>query len=285
LTIHWRPRRIAIIGIGLLGGSVGLAARRAWPDIEIVGLSRSTRSAEAAIRCGAATEMGEDLEGVVADADLVCVGTPVSMIADHAIRAAAAGPVGAIITDVGSTKGLIVEKVCENRLAAEKFVGSHPIAGGDKSGPEFAQADLFDHRVVVVTPVGSTDQDRLSRVTSFWQQLGAVVVQTSPREHDQHLAATSHLPHLVAASLASLLPPEAVPFAGMGWRDTTRVADGDPSMWAAICRENPGEIAQNLTQMIDALTRLRSSILTDDSDAIEQFLQLARSKRQKVKGQ
>jgi prephenate dehydrogenase len=277
----FHPRRAAVLGIGLLGGSVGLALRQVWPQIEIAAWGRTTETTELAVKLGAATSSAASLVDACSDADLVIVATPVDWIARHVIEAAQVCRTTAIITDVGSTKCAIVRRVESDRLASKLFVGSHPIAGGDKTGPEHSRHDLFHERTVVVTPTNETDPRRTEMVLQMWRSLGATVRLTGPDEHDQLLAATSHLPHLVASSLASILPPEAVPFVGTGWRDTTRIAAGSPQMWSAICNENSAAIADQLQSMIDALERLKAAVSGRDTGEIEHCLQQGRINRLK----
>jgi prephenate dehydrogenase len=273
-----------VIGVGLLGGSVGLAARRAWPDVEVVGVARNRETLDAALEHGAATQVSDDLLAAVREADFICVGTPVTLIAAQVIQAASVCRDQAIITDVGSTKESIVQHVERDATARRKFVGSHPIAGGEKSGPQFARADLFDQKLVVITPTESTDPERAVKVEMFWQSLGAHVATTTPQGHDELLAAASHLPHLVAAALAAIIPESAVPFAGPGWRDTTRVAGGCPEMWSAICQENSTAIVDQLDRMIEVLLSLKKAVASDDSASIEALLALAKQNRRKVVG-
>ncbi len=275
----FHPRRAAVLGIGLLGGSVGLALRKVWPQLEIAAWGRTSETTELAVTLGAATTSAASLADACRDADLIIVATPVDWIARHVIEAAQVCPATAIITDVGSTKTAIVQSVEADRLASKLFVGSHPIAGGDKTGPEHARQDLFQDRTVVVTPTSQTDPQRSEMVSLMWRSFGATVRSTGPEVHDQLLAATSHLPHLVASTLASILPPEAVPFVGTGWRDTTRIAAGSPQMWSAICNENSAAIAQQLQAMIDALDRLKAAVCRRDTGEIERCLQRGRINR------
>lgn len=247
-----------------------------------MGFARRKETLDHALRAGAATETSDDLRTAVRDADLVCVGTPVTLIANQVIQIAGCCGDDVVITDVGSTKGAIVHAVEQDTLARRKYVGSHPIAGGEKTGPQFAKSDLFDQRLVVVTPTLATDSARLEKVESFWKSLGANVARTGPDQHDEILAATSHLPHLVAAALASIIPAEAIPFAGPGWRDTTRVAGGCPEMWVAICEENRPAINEQLMRMIDSLQTLRQAVDNRDGHSIKDMLIRARENRQQV---
>lgn len=281
-TRSWTPRRAAIIGVGLLGGSVGLALRRAYPEIEVVGCARRRETLEAALQAGAATEVTSDLQTACEGADLVVVGTPVTMIAEQAIAAAAVCAADALVTDVGSTKAKIVRRVEADGSARGKFVGAHPIAGGERTGPQHARADLFDGRRVVLTPTSRTPPSQLERATVLWQTCGADVVCMSPEEHDEFLAATSHLPHLVAAALVSIIPQEAAPLIGTGWRDTTRVAAGCPEMWTAICRENSAAIRTQLQRMHESLAVLLRAVDGGDFAAVERLLKEASELRRGV---
>lgn len=282
---RWRPRRAAIIGIGLLGGSVGLALRRAWPDLPVVGVARNQATLSAAMDIGAATEVTDDLSAACRDCDLVLVATPVDLVAAAVCQAAEVTAANALITDVGSTKAKIVSTVASDSRAAKLFVGSHPIAGSEKSGPQHASSELFRGRLVVVTPGPDTSPSLVERATALWNQFGGRVTLASPAEHDRLLAATSHLPHLVAAAMAALLPPEADSFAGSGWRDTTRVASGSAEIWSAICLDNAVAIEQELQRMITQLQHLRSAVADGDSAAIEQLLLTARASRNRVNAQ
>lgn len=263
---------------------MGLAARQAWSDVAVVGCARRPETLQQAIQAGAATEVTTEVRDAVDSADLVCIATPVTFIAEQVIEAAKYCADDAIITDVGSTKAAIVDRVEQDPLASRKFVGSHPIAGGEKTGPQYAVADLFKNRLVVITPTKTTDLSRLEKILGFWKALGARVSQTAPREHDDILAATSHLPHLVAAALASIIPEEAINFAGPGWRDTTRVAGGCPEMWSAICEENRSAIVHQLSNMITCLDEFRSAVSDSDHDSIRQLLTKARENRDLVHG-
>jgi prephenate dehydrogenase len=179
---------------------------------------------------------------------------------------------GALFTDAGSTKGTIVREL-DGRLPAHvRFVGAHPLAGSEKQGAENARADLFDGRVCVLTPTATTDAAAVERATLFWQTLGCVIKRLTPEEHDLALATTSHLPHVVAAVLAAQLPSKWTPFAATGFRDTTRVAAGDPALWTAIARENAPALSLALDLFDQRLQELRRAVLDQDDDALTDLL-------------
>ena len=259
------PARVAIVGVGLIGGSIGLALRERGLAEEVIGIGRRASSLEAAQRKGAVNRTTTNLVSGVAEADLVVVATPVDAIADTVRAVAAAGP-RATITDAGSTKAQICRdlrtpspysEVAATTAGIPHFLGSHPIAGDHRTGPEHARANLFEGRVVVVTPEDHTPPGLVERVTEFWESIGAEVVLLSPEEHDRALAATSHLPHLIAAALVGSTPEEWLRLAGTGWGDTTRIAAGDPQLWTQI-------FSQNRAAVLDALRRFEHQLTAFD---------------------
>ena len=253
-------RKVAIIGVGLIGGSIGLALRQRGLGQHIVGIGRRQSSLDRALACQAIDEAATDLEKGVDGAELVVVATPVATVADFVCRALAAAPEEAVVTDAGSTKGAICATV-ESRLqsAAGRFVGSHPLAGDHRTGPEHARGDLLDGKTVVMTPTESTSEETIATAELFWQNLGARVTKLAPTEHDKALAATSHLPHLAASALAAATPAEWLPLAATGWADTTRVAAGDPELWTQV-------LAQNKRAVLDALDRLGEQLEKLEAD-------------------
>jgi prephenate dehydrogenase len=258
MSMSPRPR-IAIVGVGLIGGSIGLAVKERGLASEVIGVGRRASSLDiAAARC-AIDRTTTNLVLGVSDADLVIVATPVDAIVDNVLAVARAAP-HAMITDAGSTKG----EICRSLRAAAKtdgaivglgsrFIGSHPLAGDHRTGPEFARGDLFEGRMVVVTPEDDTPPGLVERIQDFWKSLGAEVTLLAPEEHDRAVAATSHLPHLVASALAAATPEEWLRLAATGWGDTTRIAAGDPQLWTQI-------FGQNRAAVIDALRRFEHQL-------------------------
>ncbi|MBX7075513.1 MAG: prephenate dehydrogenase/arogenate dehydrogenase family protein [Pirellulales bacterium] len=270
---------VAIIGVGLIGGSVGLALRDRRLAERVVGIGRRAESLAAAQNIGAVTETTLDLAAGVADAQLIVVCSPVDRIVEHVRAAAAACPPGALITDAGSTKGTIVAAL-DGALAREvTFVGSHPLAGSEKQGPTEAQADLFEGRLVVVTPGAHTREADRQRVAEFWESLGARVMAMSPAAHDRAVAASSHLPHLVAAALADAVPLAAHPVTAGGFRDTTRVAAGDAELWTQILLDNREAVLAALTPFEETLTALRAALAAGDRQQLKTILNRAKTKR------
>jgi len=280
----WSPSRVAIIGAGLLGGSFALAIRRRYPQATVIGVSRSQASRDAAIRCGAVHEAVEQPRQACDRADLVVLATPVDRIAELVIAAAEVCCEHALITDLGSTKAGIVAAVHQQPLAAGKFVGSHPIAGSEKTGAQHARADLFNTKCVVLTPIETTDPQRVQRAAALWQSLGARVEVMTPEEHDRAMASISHVPHLIASTLANLLDPPLRSLVGSGWLDTTRVASGDPQMWTAICQENRTAIVAELQRAAAALEEFRDAITAGDDQRLFELLDSAKRCRDVVAG-
>ena len=186
---------------------------------------------------------------------------------------------GTLLTDAGSTKAGIVRSI-EGRLPeGVAFVGSHPLAGSEKRGPEHADADLFQDRLTIVTRTSATLPSALERITSFWQALGSQVHIMGPEEHDQALAMTSHLPHLLAAALAGILPAELQPFTASGFRDTTRIAAGDPGLWTAIFVQNRLAMLNALERLDEQLARFRDALLAGNGTALSNLLAQAKKVR------
>jgi prephenate dehydrogenase len=280
-----RPR-VAIIGVGLIGGSIGLALRQRGLAEEVVGVGRRTSSLEKAAEFGTIDRGATNLAEGVAGADLAIVATPVAAIVD-AVRSVAQAAPRAAITDVGSTK----TEICRSLRAADdgdsraavvspgRFVGSHPLAGDHRTGPEYARGDLFEERTVVITPQDDTPPGLVERFQEFWQSLGAEVVLLSPEEHDRALAATSHLPHLVAAALAAATPEEWLRLTGAGWADATRIAAGDAELWTQIFGQNRAGVIDALRRFEHKLQSLEKSIIVGDDAALLAGLQEARRVR------
>jgi len=266
------PRRLGILGVGLLGGSVALAVRKARPHVHVAGLARTEQSAARLIELGIVDDARGSLEEVCRDCDVVVVATPVDQIADLAIRTAELTGPDCLITDVGSTKAGIVQAIAGNAPAASKFVAAHPIAGSEKTGAQHALATLVEQKVIVLTPGPSTPSPLLERAVEFWNLTGGVIRQMSAEQHDAHLAAVSHVPHLVSALVARMPDSDAFPLVGSGWQDITRVAAGDPGMWTAICQENRQAIIDELERFSGELDRLRHLLQSGDNDQLMAWL-------------
>ena len=280
MKAHWPS--VAIVGVGMIGGSIGKALKSRRLATRIIGIGRSAPSLAAAKKEGAVTETSLDI-GAVAAADVVVVAAGVGAIPDLLERIDAVVKPGTLITDAGSTKASIVagwEK--KRRSRRGRFVGSHPIAGSHRRGSAAADAELFAGRVTVVTPVAATPERDADEISGFWSALGSTVSMMTPREHDRILAATSHAPHMVAAAVASATPPSSRNFTAGGWRDTTRIAAGDPELWADILLDNAGELATVMKRFAGVIEKMLTAIESGDRRRLVALLERAKEQRDAV---
>lgn len=277
---------VAIVGVGLIGGSIGLALRKRKLARKVVGIGRRKASLATAKKLGCVTETTTSIARGVKQANLIVVCTPVELIPSQVAEVGRHCPEGSLITDAGSTKAKLVERA-EVALADRfpqhmPFVGSHPIAGSEKTGPEAARADLFEERVVVVTESEISDHDVVDTIEAFWQSLGARVVRMSPEDHDAALARTSHLPHLVASALAVATPEEVLPLTAGGWQDTTRIAASDPELWRQIFLANSAHTLKALADFETVLKSLRAAMEQADADRLTALLAEGKRRRDAV---
>jgi prephenate dehydrogenase len=273
---------VAIVGVGLIGGSIGLALRERRLAQKIIGIGRRQTSLDRARDVGAIDHGVTNLANGVSQAQLIIVATPVDTIAERVVQVSAVCPATSLITDAGSTKESIVAAVDAGlaaRRSGPRFVGSHPLAGDHRTGPEHSRADLFEGRTVVITPSEYTRPAAVTEVSGFWESLGANVTNMTPARHDAALAITSHLPHLVAVALAAATPTELLHLTASGWRDTTRVASGDPALWQAILTENRQHALDALDLMGHTFTSLRESLEQGDNESLISILETAAKKK------
>lgn len=278
------PRSVAVIGMGLLGGSVAKSLRRIDPQVRLVGCARREETRQFMMDQNIVDVATADPLEASRQVELVVVATPVDRIADTVVSIAEAVP-GVFVTDVGSTKSQITESVSRSSDAAQRFVAAHPIAGSEKTGVENAISTLFDGRPVVITPTGMESEAAIASVEAFWRAMGGLVVRLSPERHDQLLAISSHMPHLMASLIAGQLPVEAKPIVGAGWLDTTRIAAGDPKLWTAIVNENRAAIANTLRSTRDELNQLIDQIENELDGDLEDWLRLSQEVRQSIPDQ
>jgi prephenate dehydrogenase len=271
---------VAIVGVGLIGGSIGLALRARGLVREVVGIGRDPGKLETAKANGAIDRATSDFPQGVAGAEVVVVCTPVSQVAHDVRRAAEIVPASTLLTDAGSTKKLIVETVQRHPQAAALFIGAHPLAGSERTGVVNARADLFEDRVCVITPTPFAPKERIERARQFWRGLGCRVIAMSPIDHDEVVAYTSHLPHALSAALAGSVPAEWLPLAAGAFRDGTRVAGSDTMLWTAIFRDNRGPLLKALGTFQDRLSAFKYAVMTDDEEAIRRWWEDARQRRQ-----
>ncbi len=274
--IHFH--RVAIVGVGLLGGSIGMALRARKLAEHVVGFSPRNNSLESAVARGAIDCAAASIAEACRDADLAIICTPVQSVADFVNQCSAHMPKDSLITDVGSTKLSIVEAVAES-AAADRFVGSHPLAGSEKNGVEHARTELLNGKLVVITPNQLSDATRVKTTDQLWQSLGARTLQMSASEHDAAVARTSHLPHILASALAAATPADLLPLAASGWCDTTRVASGGAELWRQILEENRQPVVEALEGFVGNLQQWLIALRTNDGNELEKLLLEGKQKR------
>ena len=265
--------QLTIVGVGLIGGSVGLAAKARGVARRVVGVGRDERNLVRAQAGGAIDEFTTDIRTASKSADLVVVCTPVDRVAADIAASAAAAPPHCLITDVGSTKGNIVREL-DGKLApgGASFIGSHPLAGSEKRGAANARADLFADRVVVVTPTADSDPEAVAVIDLFWRSLGGRVIRMDPFEHDTALAVTSHLPHAAASGLAGVTPVGWLTLTAGGFKDSTRIAAGDPDLWAAIFEANREAVLAATDQFTERMNQFRELLTAGDRAGLVRWL-------------
>lgn len=261
---------LAIVGVGLLGGSIALAARERGLAKRIIGIGRQQQSLDVALQLGMIDEGYLEIHPALRHADLAIVCTPVDGISDLALELLELYPT-IIVSDVGSTKANIVHLLDRNADFAKRFVGGHPLAGSEKSGPEYADASLFQDKLMFLTPTDFSSGAVVKLLTLFWQSLGSTVVEMNAVEHDTIMAFTSHLPHLASFALAGTIPAEYLPYSGTGLRSMTRLAGGDPEMWRAIVQHNREAILTGLTSLDARLKQFHAAVEQSDSDQLQQL--------------
>ncbi|MFP4056425.1 MAG: prephenate dehydrogenase [Candidatus Brocadiia bacterium] len=250
-------RKVAIVGVGLVGGSLGLALRQRGLARRVVGIGHRQSSVDQAVELGAVDEGTLDIAAGVAEAELTVLATPVGVMVDVARQARDHIPSGSVVTDVGSTKAWLVRQLEQLADGHFRYVGSHPMAGSEKRGVGEASAELFEGALCFLVATSRTDHRALDLLADVWQALGGKVRVSDPAEHDRLVAMSSHLPHLVAAALVNVMAPDAMACTGAGFRDTTRVASGDPRLWADVCLQNRDRILEALQLFASEVHTLR----------------------------
>ena len=277
--------RLCIVGTGLIGGSLARDLRRLGEVGEIVGSSRRAANLERAVALGVIDRFDVDAARAVVGADMVVVAVPLGAVRTVFERIRDTVDDSAAITDVGSAKGSVVEAaraVLGPRLA--RFVPAHPVAGTEHSGVDSSVEGLFEHRRVIVTPIPETDSDAFERVSAMWKAVGSEVLEMDAVHHDQVLAATSHLPHMLAYTLVDVLGrmeerSEIFRYSAGGLRDFTRVASSDPQMWHDICTANRGPMVDALERFGAGLDRLTEALRRGDSEYVRSIFTRARAIR------
>jgi len=278
-------RKITIVGVGLLGGSIGLAARQRRLAREVAGYVRRKSSLKDCERAGAVDFATTDLLAAVSNADLVILCTPLAQMRSLAKQFLPALKRGAIVTDVGSVKaGVVRELEPLIQKAGAHFVGCHPMAGGEKMGVLAARPDLFANAVNIITPTKKSNAGAVRRLEKFWKSLGARILKMDAAQHDLLVNRSSHLPHIVAATLANLvlnpaLPKNQAALCATGFRDTTRIASGSPEMWRDIALANRKNLSRSVDAFVTELKKFQVALKRGDARAVEKFYATAKQRR------
>jgi len=288
-AVHFQ--KIALAGVGLLGGSLGLAVKQRGLATKVVGFVRRTASIAECQKLGVVDHATRDPLRAVEGAELVVLCTPLARMREILQKMLPALKRGAIVTDVGSVKAPVVLEL--EPLAAEAgghFIGSHPMAGAEKTGAGAARADLFVDAVCVVTPTPSSPPEAVARLEQFWRAVGGCPLRLTPELHDDLVSRSSHLPHVVAAELSNYVlspahPREQALLCANGFRDTTRIASGSPEMWRDIALANRKNLARVLGVFVEDLQEFKLALENADQKTIEEFFEQARQRRDGWSGQ
>lgn len=278
-------QKITIIGVGLLGGSIGLAVKRRRLAREVAGFVRRPASLKDCEKAGAVDYATTDILAAVSNADLVILCTPLARMRSLAEEFLPALKRGAIVTDVGSVKTGVVWEICGlARKAGAHFIGSHPMAGGEEMGVRAARADLFVNAICVVTPTKNSNPAALRKVERFWKSLGGRPLRLEPQLHDQLVSRSSHLPHVVAAVLAAQVlnpksPRQLSALCANGFRDTTRIASGSPEMWRDIALANRKHLSRSVDAFISELQKFQRVLKASNAEAISTYFETAKKRR------
>ena len=284
-----RFERIALIGLGLIGSSIAWAAKRGDLVGEIVGYARSTETRERALELGFCDRVADTAADAVRDADLVIVCVPVGACGAVAREIAPVLKPGAVVSDVGSTKRSVIDAMAAHLPDHVHFIPGHPLAGTEHSGPDSGFAELYDNRWCILTPLANTDADAIERLRTFWSGLGANVEVMDPDHHDLVLAVTSHVPHAIAYTMCGVADDmsrvtdhEIVQFSAAGFRDFTRIAASDPTMWRDVFLNNKDATIEILGRFVEELMSLQRAIRTGDGDHLFDYFTRTRAIRRSI---
>lgn len=271
-------KQTTVIGLGLLGGSISLAVLRSFAGIKVTGYTHRPSTRDKARKLAVASEVVDDMCQSVSNSDLVILATPLCTFESIFVEIADVLPDGCIVTDVGSTK-VLPHRWAKKLPKRVYYVGSHPIAGSEQRGVEFARDDLFDQAMCILTTTKNTNHQAVQILKKFWSELGCFVKIMAPAEHDRVFANVSHLPHVMAAALINANSGEDLKFAGKGFMDTSRVASGPANIWADVLLTNTKNTSRGIDKVIAELKKLKKAIGNEDKSEIERLLEKARNKR------
>lgn len=281
--------RVALIGLGLIAGSMAYAMKRAGVAGEIVGYARSEATRQTVRELGFCDRVAESAAEACTDADLVVLAVPIGAMGAVAAEIAAVLKPGATVTDVGSVKQDVFESVMPHIPDGVQFIGSHPMAGTEHSGPEAGFAELFDNRWVLIVPPEGVDGDALAKLETYWRALGAMTSHMDMQHHDQVCAVVSHIPHLIAYTmvgvaddLGRVTDSEVIKYSAAGFRDFTRIAASDPTMWRDVFLSNKDATLEILGRFTEELFALQRAIRTGDGDHLFDYFTRTRAIRRGI---
>ncbi|MEJ2683125.1 MAG: prephenate dehydrogenase/arogenate dehydrogenase family protein [Candidatus Sulfobium sp.] len=277
--------KVTILGVGLIGASFALALKKNGLCGGIAGFGRSAENLAEARKRGIIDSFERSAAEACKDADLVVLATPVRTFPDLVRQSSGSFKPGSVVTDTGSVKGDLVYEVEKLMPAGVRYIGSHPIAGGDRSGIDSSRADLFEKSKCIVTPTADSDSSALEMITGLWRSIGADVITMDPARHDRIYASVSHLPHVVAYALvntAADMDPSCLEFSGRGFRDTTRIACSSPELWRDICLMNRNNLIEMIAVFQKNLDTLSRYLRDSDSASLEREFDRARTLREGI---
>ncbi|TIM34251.1 MAG: prephenate/arogenate dehydrogenase family protein [Mesorhizobium sp.] len=281
--------KIALVGIGLIGSSLARVIHREGLAGHVAISTRSETTLARAKQLGLGSSYTSDAKEAVGDADLVIVSVPVGSSGEVAVEIAPALKPGAILTDVGSTKASVIAQMQPHVPAGVHFIPGHPLAGTEKSGPDAGFAELFENRWCIFTPLPGTDPAALEKLSEFWRRCGSNIDTMDPQHHDMTLAIVSHLPHIIAYNivgtaddLESVTKSEVIKYSASGFRDFTRLAASDPTMWRDVCLHNKDAILEMLARFSEDLASLQRAIRWGDGEKLFDLFTRTRAVRRSI---
>ena len=290
MAVHFK--QVTIVGVGLIGGSLGMILKQQGLADQVVGVGRTIENLELAVKLGAIDRHEQEPKRAMPGTDLVILATPIESYADHLKTWGGSLAKGTIVSDVGSVKGPLVEQAESLMPPGVHFVGAHPIAGKEKSGAGAACTDLYQNALCLLTPTEKTNAEALGKVQEMWEAAGSTVRSIDPFIHDWILGAVSHLPHVAAFALMNALSDlqqqtqgdtDLLNFSGGGLRDTTRIAASSPEMWRDIFLWNKDNLILMIEALENQLGKMKSFIQQNDEAGIEHEIAKARETRQRLK--
>ncbi|HXV28106.1 MAG TPA: prephenate dehydrogenase/arogenate dehydrogenase family protein [bacterium] len=277
-----RPKKIAIVGLGLMGGSLAAACRRKFPSSRIIGISRNPKSLRYALKKKWIHGGTSSLSQGVSQADLVVLCSPVNTFVPLLSAINQAALPGTLVTDVGSAKGQVMKQIRKKKHESIKFVSAHPMVGSHQQGIHAADPFLYDKGITFVIREKNISPKSFRSITSFWQQLSKRIFAVTAEEHDKIVSEISHLPHVLAACLMTAVNDKFLPFAGTGFRDVTRVAQGDPSVWVPILSANQPAVRKALRALQRRIGAFERTLAERKKDKLRTFLQKAARRRKQI---